>query len=258
MIAADTFGAPNWVDLSTPDIERAVEFYSELLDWDTSVMTTEMGDYHIASVEGHQVAGMMMQSPDHVGVPSTWTTFIYVKNVDETLEKVEEAYGHVLQAPFDIPGGARVSVVSDNTGAKFALISGGEKPDGVYFSNNPGAVCWFELMTRDTDAAARFYRDVFGWELALDETTDTEYATFRLGGQDIVGMLPMAAMIPDDVPAHWSVYFAASDVAATQKMAVELGGEVLVPVTDISIGRFAVLEDPAGAVFEVMEYTSMD
>ncbi len=258
MIGADTFGAPNWVDLSTPDIERAVEFYSELFDWDAAVTTTEMGEYHIASVDGREVAGMMQQSPDHAGVPATWTMFVYVKSVDETLEKVEEAYGHVLQAPFDIPGGARVSVISDITGAMFALISGGEKPDGVYFSNSPGAVCWFELLTRDTDGAAKFYRDVFGWELALDESTETEYATFRLGGEDIVGMLPMPEMIPDDVPAHWAVYFTVSDCAATQKMAVELGGEVAVPTTDISIGRFAVLEDPTGAVFDVMEYTSMD
>ena len=258
MIGADTFGAPNWVDLSTPNIEGAVAFYSELLDWDTSAMSTEMGEYHVASVKGHEVAGMMAQSPDHAGIPAMWTMFIYVKSVDETLEKVEEAYGHVLQAPFDIPGGARVSVISDSTGAMFALISGGEKPEGAYYSEIPGAVCWFELMTRDTEAAAKFYRDVFGWEMALDETTATEYATFRLGGQDIVGMLPMPEMMPDEAPAHWSVYFTVSDCAATQKMAVELGGEVAVPVTDISIGRFAVLEDPSGAVFEIMEYTSMD
>ncbi|NND02571.1 MAG: VOC family protein [Acidimicrobiia bacterium] len=257
MIDAATYGAPNWVDLSTPDIVGAVEFYKELFDWDVSAMTTAMGDYYVASDDGHEVAGMMQQDPDHPA-PASWNMFVYVASVEDTLEKVEDAFGHVLQAPFEIPGGATVSVISDTTGAMFAVISGGPKPEGTYFSNNPGAVCWLELLTRDTDAAAKFYQDVFGWELMLDESTETEYATFRLGGQDIVGMLPMPDMIPAAVPAHWAVYFTVSDCAASAKMAVELGGEVAVPATDISIGRFAVLEDPAGGAFDVMEYTSMD
>ena len=258
MIEAATFGAPNWVDLSTPDIESAAEFYRDLLDWDVAVMTTEMGDYHVASVDGHEVAGMMQQGAEHQGRPATWTMFVYVKNVDETLEKVEDAYGHVLQAPFDIPGGARVAVVSDTTGAMFAIISGGETPDGVYFSSRPGGVSWFELLTRDTDSAAKFYGDVFGWEMTYDTSSETQYATFQLAGHDIVGMLPMPEMMPDDAPAHWAVYFTVADCAATQKLAVELGGEVAVPVTDITIGRFAVLEDPHGGAFDIMEYVSMD
>lgn len=257
MIDAATYGAPNWVDLSTPDVEGAVSFYRELLGWEISATQTDMGVYHIAAVDGQEVAGLMQQSPGHEG-PAAWTMFVYVRSVEETLEKVEDAYGHVLQAPFEIPGGAIVSVVSDTTGAMFALISGGPKPEGTFFANTPGAVCWFELLTRDPDAAAKFYNSVFGWEMALDETTATEYATFQLAGQDVVGMLPMPDMVPAEVPAHWAVYFTVTDAAAAQKLASELGGEVAVPVMDISIGRFAVLEDPTGAAFDVMEYTSMD
>lgn len=258
MIDAATFGAPNWVDLSTPDIASAREFYRELLDWDFSVTNTEMGDYHVAKVDGHEVAGLMQQGEEHQGMPAVWTMFIYVKSVDETLEKLEDAYGHVLQAPFEIPGGARVAVVSDTTGAMFALISGGETPDGVYFSNTPGGVTWLELLTRDTDAAAKFYNEVFGWEVAVDDTSGTQYATFTLAGQDVAGMLGMPDVVAEDVPAHWAVYFSVADCAATQKLAVELGGDVAVPVTDVSIGRFAVLEDPQGGAFDVMEYVSMD
>lgn len=258
MISADTFGAPNWVDLSTPDIDGALEFYRELFEWEIETMTTEMGDYHVATKGGTQVCGMMAQSHEVAGTPAQWTMFLYVQDVDKTLEKVEEAYGHVLQAPFEIPGGATVSVITDTAGAMFAIISGGPKPDGTYFSNQPGAVCWFELLTRDTESSAKFYRDVFGWDLALDETTHTNYMTFQLAGKDLVGMLPMPDMIPAEAPSHWGVYFATADCAATQKMALELGGEVAVPTVEISIGRFAVLEDPQGAMFDVMEYVSID
>lgn len=258
MIDAATFGAPNWVDLSTPDIAAATGFYSELLEWEISTMTTPMGDYHVASRDGAEIGGMMAQPAEAAGQPALWTVFIYVKSVDETLERVEEAYGHVLQAPFEIPGGARVSVVSDTTGAMFAIISGGPTPHGTYMSNVPGGVCWVELLTRDVESAATFYKEVFGWSAAPDTTGDTEYTMFKLGGEDVAGMLMMPAEIPSEAPAHWAVYFAVADCAATTKMADELGGAVLREVTDIEIGRFAVLADPQGATFNVVEFTAID
>jgi len=47
----------------------------------------------------------------------------------------------VLASPFEIPGGARVAVVADRSGAVFALISGGPEPGFPYFSGEVGAVC---------------------------------------------------------------------------------------------------------------------
>ncbi len=254
MIDAATFGAPNWVDLSTPDVAASTDFYTELLGWTMSRMATPMGDYHVAKVGDHEVGGMMAQSPEMEGNPPVWTMFVYVRSIEDTLEKVEEAYGHVLQAPFDIPGGAQVSVISDTTGAMFALIAGGETPEGTYMSNEAGAVCWFELLTRDPEKAAGFYRDVFGWEAVTDTTGETEYTIFKLAGEDVAGMIMMPDAVPAEAPAHWSVYFTVDDCAATVKMAEELGGKVLVPSTEVSIGKFAVLEDPHGASFDIMEF----
>jgi predicted enzyme related to lactoylglutathione lyase len=48
------------------------------------------------------------------------------------------------------------------------------------------------------------------------------------------------------------VYFAVEDTDAAAGRAVELGGTVSVPPTDIEPGRFAVLGDPQGAVFSVL------
>ena len=94
MIHADTFGAPNWVDLSTPNIEGAVEFYRELFEWDFAVTKTDMGEYHVAKVGDHEVAGLMAQSEQLAGMPAVWTMFVYVQDMDRTLELVEDAFGH--------------------------------------------------------------------------------------------------------------------------------------------------------------------
>lgn len=255
MINAATYGAPNWVDLSTPNIDAAVDFYEELLGWDVATTSTPMGDYHVGRVGDQEVAGMMAQSPEMMGQPPVWSLFVYVKDIEETLNQVEEALGHVLQAPFEIPGGALVSVIADPTGAMLALIAGGEKPDGVYFSNEPGAVCWVELLTRDLATAAAFYTDVFGWTTTTANGDGTEYTMFKLGGEDVAGMMLLPDEVPSEAPAHWVVYFTVDDCAAVAKMADELGGEILHPTTEIGMGRFAVLADPQGAKFDVMEFT---
>ena len=53
-------------------------------------------------------------------------------------------------------------------------------------------------------------------------------------------------------PPHWLPYVGSSDIDATVSEAQKLGGRVIVPLTEIpTVGRFAVLSDPQGAVFAV-------
>ncbi len=252
MVTAMTFNAPNWTDLSTPDVDASIEFYRDLLGWEFTTETTDMGDYHVATVDGQQVCGMMKQPTEMEGAPASWTVFFHVEDIDATVEAAGAAGGRVLEPPFEIPGGARVSVVSDPTGAMFALISGGPAPEGMWYSMVPGAVCWTEMLTRDPEASANFYHEIFGWETAADESG---YTTFLLNGEGIAGLLPMPDGVPAAAPAHWSVYFTVESCELTERAAVDLGGGVLVEATEVEIGHFAVLEDPAGAKFEIMDFS---
>jgi hypothetical protein len=79
------------------------------------------------------------------------------------------------------------------------------------------------------------------------------YTEWKLGDRSVAGMMPMPEMVPPEVPANWLVYFAVTDCDATVAKATDLGATVLVPATDITPGRFAVLSDPAGAVFAVIK-----
>jgi predicted enzyme related to lactoylglutathione lyase len=50
------------------------------------------------------------------------------------------------------------------------------------------------------------------------------------------------------------VYFAVKDCDATVQKATEAGGAVIKPAEDIpGVGRFAILRDPASAVFAVLK-----
>ncbi|MBT8200112.1 MAG: VOC family protein [Acidimicrobiia bacterium] len=254
MIDAGTYGAINWVDLSTPDVSESVHFYRDLFGWSIETAETPMGDYYVGKVGDFEAAGMMQQDPDSQGMPAMWTTFIFVEDIDATVAKVSGAGGQILVQPFEIPTGARVAVVTDPAGAMFALIAGGQRASGAYLSMEQGRLCWFELMTRDTVAAESFYSAVFDWKPVTEPTaTGTEYTVFNLADENVAGMMEMPAEVPAEAPAHWTPYFAVDDCAAAERRAVDLGGKVLMPTMQIEMGRFAVIEDPTGATFNLMD-----
>lgn len=253
MIDAGTHGAANWVDLTTPDVDGSQAFYTQLFGWDVAGVTTSMGEYFTAEIGGKEIAGLMEPGAEQPGSPAAWTTFFYVADIDDTVGKVKDAGGQILEPPFDIPGDAKVAVIADPTGGMFAIISG-PRPQGIYFSRSHGAPCWIELLTRDTDSAQAFYGAVFGWTAVTSVTEGTAYTMFTLDGSDVAGMMMMPDEVPAAAPAHWDVYFAVADCAAAEKKVVSLGGEVLRPTTDIAIGRFAVVADPHGAKFNLMEF----
>lgn len=248
-----------WVDLSTPDIDGARRFYANLFGWELTIQEHgEMGDYTVASVDGVEVVGMMAPSAEIAGRPAVWTTFVVVDELDATLGRVADAGGAVIQPPFDIPGGARVAVIADGSGAMLALIGGGPEP-GPYLSETVGAVCWVELMTRRPESAVAFYESVFGWAAERSDPGDAggvAYTVFRRGDEEVAGMIATPDHVPPDVPDTWSVYFTVADCAAVLERAVELGGSVVLEATPTPMGPFAVVADPAGAVFQVMEMAS--
>ncbi len=252
MITAATHGAPHWADLATPRVAAAMDFYRRLFGWVVESSVTPMGEYFIGKVGGRQVVGMMAQGPGMVGMPAAWTTYVYVADVDATASRAADAGGSIAQAPFDIPDG-RVAVLSDPAGADLGVVAG-PAPDGGWLGREHGRVCWVELLTRDPAAAEGFYGAVFGWKAETRQSGTTPYTTFSVEDGDVGGMRMMSDTLPADVPSHWSPYFAVDDCPLAVRRAADLGGRVLMPVTDIDIGRLAVLADPDGASFDVLEF----
>ena len=76
-------------------------------------------------------------------------------------------------------------------------------------------------------------------------------------GEDIRGgMMDITGRVPDEVPSHWMVYFTVPDADAAAETAKANGGQVTFGPADIpGTGRFAIVQDPQGAVFSVMAPT---
>ena len=68
--------------------------------------------------------------------------------------------------------------------------------------------------------------------------------------EGVAGSMPPAM---DGIPPHWSTVFACDDCDARTAKAVEAGGSVIQEPFDMPIGRLAVLADPQGAVFQMLQ-----
>lgn len=163
------------------------------------------------------------------------------------------AADRVLVEPFDVMPAGRLAALQDPAGAIIGVWEPAQRL-GCQLVNEASAYAMSALHTPEPDAAARFYRDVFGWE--VDEFAPG-VSLFRLPGY--VGGEPaqpvprdvVAVMAKDDGPARWSVDFWVTDADALADKAGELGGSVVVPPFDSVPKRQAVLADPDGAVFSV-------
>lgn len=244
-------GTVVWVDLSTTDIDQSIHFYERLFGWHYDEQDSDMGLYVVARVDAGEVGGMMAQPADDTaaGVPASWTVVVGDDHLETTLARARVLGGSVLQLPMSIPGGARIAVIADPSGAALALMQSPPSPHGMAWGET-GAVSWVECLSRDPAVARGFYQELFGWK---GEEGTGGYVVFHFDDERVGGLMGVPASVPADVPSYWLVYFAVNDAHATCARAETHGGTVLEPVHDIEEGRFAVLADPAGAVFAIFE-----
>jgi hypothetical protein len=162
-----------------------------------------------------------------------------------------------MMEPTQVMDAGRMCVGIDPTGAVFGAWQAGSHT-GAQKVNEPGAVCWNELNTRDGKAADAFYSAVFGdqpEQVGDGETFD--YTVWKVGEGDkatqVCGRLQMTAEWPAEIPAHWMTYFAVDDCDKAAERVAELGGKVQQAPFDSPYGRVAVVADPWGATFSLMQ-----
>ncbi len=245
-------GTPSWVDVSAPDTDAAAAFYSALFGWtagDAGPIETT-GGYRIFSMRGRSVAGLAPTREG--GPPPMWGTYVTVADADATCEQIGAAGGTVNMEPMDVLTAGRMAVASDPGGAVFCIWQKGDHI-GCEIVNEPSALIWNELDTRDLAGSEAFYGTVFGWTAETQTAPGGNYTTFSLGGDSVAGMMEITADFPPGVPPNWLAYFAVEDCEDAVAKVVELGGSVRMAPMTVPIGTFAVLGDPHGAVFAVVQ-----
>jgi predicted enzyme related to lactoylglutathione lyase len=248
-----------WVELATPDAAAAKRFYTALFGWVARDVppSGEYRSYTMLALTGRCAAAMqeLAASPPH------WASFVSVVDADDIARRAEQAGGQIVRAPIDVADAGRMAVLADPSGAQFHVWQPRERT-GAAVVDEPGAFCWNELATDDIAACRAFYIAVFGWTPLTTQADKTEYTTFKREDAPLCGMLSTTPEWPRRGGqrsnaagrAAWMTYFAVADCDDSARRAAVLGGELLVPPTDIPpVGRFAVIQDPQGAVFSIVE-----
>ena len=244
-----------FVELVTPDLAAAKQFYAGLFGWTFRDIQAGGTEYAEASLDGRPVAGLI-----HKDVPAgehrqpAWLSFIAVRDVDATKTIAVQHGAKVLFEPRSIPNRGREAVFTDPQGAIFAVLasSSGDPPDVLAA---PGEWIWSSLITSDPDTDAAFYQTLFDYEV-FDLPADEGAQHLMLASDNYARA--SANTLPANRPnmhPHWLNYVHVEDAVKMTAKLVALGGRVLVaPRVDRHGGRVAVVADPLGARFGLLEW----
>jgi uncharacterized protein len=245
-------GTPCWIDYGAADPAATKRFYGELLGWTFTDEDPALGNYVQALLHDRQAAGMgPQQDPSD---PPRWTTYFATTDIGTHQKRITDNGGTVLMADMEVGPMGTMAIALDPQGNPFGLWQAGTHTGAQVF-NEPGALYWTEAAVDDPDAARDFYTAVFGFR--WDEVPDAGgYMTFRSDERPPEHPFGGLGGMSDGAPKGWQTCFAVASADEAVAAVERRGGRVLTPAMDTPFGRFAVVADPWGAPFEVMQTES--
>jgi predicted enzyme related to lactoylglutathione lyase len=246
-MAAEAQGSFVWHELATNDMKAAERFYTKVVGWGAQPYEQSDEPYTMWTAAEVPQGGLMTlsETASANGARPMWLTYVSVPDVDRAVQKIQSLGGKLHYGPQDIPNVGRFAVVADPQGAHLAVFSpkGDPMPPSA---SGAGTFSWHELTTTDTNAAWRFYSEMFGWQKtdAMDLENGEVYQMFGVGGPSMGGMTKDAG-----APPSWLPFAVVADLDASAKQAQASGGKVVLGPMEVPGGdRIAVVGDPQGAV----------
>ena len=250
-------GSVCWVELRTHHPEEAKEFYAALFGWDFDDTVFGSDEAYSVGHKNGRDAAALCRLPARVleqGVTPYWLCYFSVPSADEAVARANALGGTSVVAPFDAPDHGRMALVRDPSGATFAVWQA-IRHHGIGVVDEPGSLCWSEIMTHDVDQAATFYTGLFSWK-TRKWPGPVDYTIFRRGQASVAGMIALSGPL-QAMPSQWMVHFAVADCDASAAATLRLGGSVLIAPSDlVNVGRYALLRDPHGVPFCVLHSTA--
>jgi len=247
-----------WADLVTPDLAGAKRFYAGLFGWTFRDTAVGSSTYAVAMLDGRPVAGVFERAAreDEHRQPA-WLTFIAVSDVDAIKRAAVDHGAKVLFGPRTFQGRGRQAVFADPDGAVFAVLAS-SSGDPADFLAAPGEWIWSSLLASNPDTSATFYQTLLGYDVYdLETTSGTDHLI--LSSDDYARASVVALPAGSHRHPHWLNYIRVLDTTDAATKVATLGGRVLVePHLDRHGGKIAVVADPAGAPFGLMEWTDSD
>lgn len=246
-------GKFEWADLFTENPEGEAKFYTQLFGWTSETMTQKGHTYIVISNGGETIAGIVRSSVKHTdnSVPR-WIGFAATDDIPKAIAALNQAGGKTLAKPRDVKNRGTLAIAQDAQGAVFGLIqsSSGDVPD---YQAMPGELAWATLFSGQPKESADFYSKTFHYE-STNNPAHADGSHIILANGDIARAAVSASPPWEGGKSDWLLFFCVADATATANKATQLGGTVLVAPHDSKHGgQVAVIADPLGGVFGVLE-----
>lgn len=116
-----------------------------------------------------------------------------------------------------------------------------------------GQFCWNELATPDAQKSKEFYSKVFGWQFKDHKMEHMTYSVAESDDKGFAGIWQIPEEQQKHIPPHWMAYIQVEDIHAAVSKAKQNGAKEVKEVTEIDMGRFAIICDPTGAHIALWE-----
>ncbi|WP_370943409.1 VOC family protein [Amycolatopsis sp. cg5] len=249
-------GIPCWIELTTTDEARAQHFYSNLFGWQYATNrdpATPTRRYSIASLNGVAVGGLYTGARNQ---PPGWTVHLSVQHTASAAEWVTELGGKVTLGPIAIPHRGSILHAIDASGAPVVFWEPDESWEfGTGVANTFSGA---DLNVHDGEAADHFYCRLFNYQShQIGDAETVDYAEWCIEHEPVLYRYVMGREYLPTTPPHWMVYIKVDPAKGTDAVAGQAllhGGTVVIEPYDTPFGRVAILADPDGAVFAIIDH----
>lgn len=111
-------------------------------------------------------------------------------------------------------------------------------------------IVWWELASHNAEKTVRFFREVFGWEINLDQSSGfykLQHNPPTIGGGNIFTL--RRAKLP-----FLTLYIRVSDIHAMAGKVEKHGGFIVDPPAELAPGTWLCLfNEPSGVMFGMLE-----
>lgn len=246
-----------FAELVTPDMAAAKRFYGSMFGWTFRDIPASSGMFAQASLNGDIVGGILQRKMPQGRRPA-WLTFISSGTAPDSVDRLNamavQQGAKVLVQPHDIANFGRGALLADGQGAVFGLLAS-SSGDPADVQADPGEWIWSSLITTDPTADAGFYKSLFGYDVfTLPDAGDAQHLIVASDGFARASINPLPSDRPGVHP-RWVNYIRVADAAATVAKVTAAGGQtVLAPRVDRHGSTIALVADPEGALFGLMEW----
>ena len=241
---AHAAGEIYWFSLLSEDVQAAAAFYSEMFGWEIAPSPT--GGL-MALRDGQPFAGLnSIEDRIPTASESLWLAAITVADPVQAVAAAKRLGATVHRDVTELAGWGTYALIQDPQGAPVLLVDPARSLGGT---RGYSGWRWAELWTRDTEAAAKFYGEVVGYELEVVPVGNEQYPILGTAGKRNAGLV---ALDSAEIAPRWAPYIGVTDLRGILVRVWDAGGRVLREPAEVDFAaaganRVALIADPSGA-----------